>query len=250
MENMISAAIVTYCDGKRAVNAVKSILEHTKRYPVKFYIFDNASTDGTAEMFGEFENVTVKKLNKNIGFGAAHNMILNEDMGKYHFVINPDITVEGDVLSDIVDFLEQNNDIKMVMPQILNTDGSIQYLPKEVPTFKRLFLGRLLKGVRDEFVWKNREIKTVTDVDFCTGCFFCINSETFKNVGGFDKRYFMYLEDADLTLRVKHEGRVVINPEISVKHLWERESAKSLKYLIIHTSSALKFLKRKGKILK
>ena len=64
----------------------------------------------------------------------------------------------------------------------------------------------------------------------------------FKSLGGFDQRFFMYLEDADLTLRAKKFGRVVINPQISVTHIWERESAKSVKYLFIHILSSLKFL--------
>ncbi len=140
--------------------------------------------------------------------------------------------------------MENNKDVVMMMPQILNTDGSVQYLPKEIPTFKRLFLGRFFKNVRKEYVWQGREINEVTDIDFCSGCFFVIRGEIFKKLGGFDQRYFMYLVDADLTLRAKKYGRTVINHEINVFHEWERTSAKSLKYLFIHTASALKFLNK------
>jgi GT2 family glycosyltransferase len=75
----------------------------------------------------------------------------------------------------------------------------------------------------------------------------CIKSDAFKSLGGFDERYFMYLEDVDLTLRAKKMGRAVINPNIAVTHSWERESAKKLKYLFIHLSSARKFLRRRRK---
>ena len=58
----------------------------------------------------------------------------------------------------------------------------------------------------------------------------------------------MYLEDADLTNRAKKYGRVVMNPDVSVTHIWERESAKKIKYLLIHIFSAIKFLlKSEGK---
>ena len=244
-----SGAIVTFNDGQKAVNACKSLIENTKRIPFSLYVFDNASADGTAKQISEISEVTVFENKENIGFGAAHNLALEQQIGKYHFVINPDITVDSDVISDMVDFMEKNPDIVMAMPQILFPDGSIQYLPKEVPTFKRLFLGRLFKKTRSEYVWQNRELTGVTDIDFCSGCFFCIRGEAFKKLGGFDKRYFMYLEDADLTLRAKKFGRTVINPEITVVHKWERSSAKSIKYLFIHTLSAFKFLLRKGKIL-
>ncbi len=245
MDNIsISASIVTYNDGETALKAVQSLLEYTKRYPLKVYVFDNASTDGTASALKEINapNVLITENKKNIGFGAAHNLCLKEDTGKYHFVINPDITVNSDVLSDMVDFLEQNRDTVMCMPKILNLDSTEQKLPKEKPTFKRLFFGRLSKKIRNEYVWAEKDITKPCDVDFCTGCFFAIRTEIFKELNGFDERFFMYLEDADLTLRAKKKGRVLMLPEFSVTHKWERTSAKSLKYLLIHISSCFKFL--------
>lgn len=243
----ISAAIVTYNCGDTAIDAIKSVLENTKKYPLEFYIFDNGSTDKTVKLLKEQDAISLVENGKNLGFGAAHNKILGNQMGKYHFVINPDIIVKSDVLSDMVDFMEQNPDIVMCMPKILNADGTEQKLPKQRPTFKTLFFGRLSQKIRNEYIWADRKITKVTDVDFCTGCFFCIRSEIFKKLGGFDKRFFMYLEDADLTSRAKKHGRVVMNPDISVTHIWERESAKKIKYLLIHIFSAIKFLlKREG----
>ena len=233
--------------------AVESINKNTVRYPLKIYVFDNSSSDGTVLKIRRSGLAKVIPLEKNKGFGAGHNEILNYDIGKYHFVVNPDITVEDDVISDMVDFMEQNPDIVMCMPKILNKDGSEQKLPKEIPTAKRLFLGRLapLGGpfmkIRSEYIWENRDITEPADINFCSGCFFCIRSEVFKKLNGFDERFFMYLEDADITLRAKKFGRVVIAPQFSVVHEWKRESTKSLKYLLIHTSSALKFLRKRKK---
>ena len=252
MENFLSAAIVTYNDIDKVRDAVLSIKENTKRYPLKLYIIDNGSTDGTADFFKDFD-VTVIENGKNIGFGAAHNKALNLSLGKYHFIINPDILVKSDVLSDMADFMDENPDVALSMPNILNGDGTVQYLPKEIPTARYLFLGRLarlggvFKKIREEYVWADREIKAPTKIDFCSGCFMCISSQVFKDLGGFDERYFMYLEDVDLTLRAKSFGKAVIIPKISVTHSWERESAKKLKYLFIHLSSARKFLRRRRK---
>ena len=247
-EILISASIVTYNDCEKAEKACKTIIENTNKYPMCLYIIDNASSDKTVEILSSVSGVNIIENDNNIGFGAAHNKVLQNPMGKYHFVINPDIKVDDDVLSKLVDFLEENEDIVMVMPRINNEDGTEQKLPKEIPTFKRLFLGRLAKlgrpfyNIREEYTWSQRDITEVTDIDFCSGCFFVIRTEVFRKLGGFDERYFMYLEDADLTLRAKKFGRVVINPKISVTHLWERESAKSLKYLVIHIVSSFKFL--------
>ena len=242
----VSASVVSYNDVARAPATCENIIKNTKKYPFAFYVVDNASTDGTVEALSRIDGVRLITNDKNVGFGAAHNKVLCEPLGKYHFVINPDITIDSDVIADMVDFFEKNPDVVMACPKILNTDGTEQKLPKEKPTFKRLFLGRLSKKVRSEYVWADREIKDVTDINFCTGCFFCIRSEVFKELGGFDKRYFMYLEDVDLCLKAKKYGRVVMLPQFSVTHAWERESAKSIKYLLIHIVSSFKFLFKWG----
>ena len=240
-ENAVSVSIVTYNDAARVANACGSIIENTKRIKPRVFIIDNGSVDGTVQSIEKFD-VTVIQNGSNIGFGAAHNKMLEAGMGKYHFIVNPDILLNSDVISDMVDFFEENPDVVMACPKILNPDGSEQKLPKYRPTFKRLFLGRLIRKVRNEYVWGERELVDPCDIDFCTGCFFCIRSDVFKKLGGFDERYFMYLEDADLTLCAKQYGRVVVVPQIAVTHLWERESAKSIKYLLIHIASSFKFL--------
>ena len=241
----ISAAVVTYNNGEEAEKTIRLILENTKKYPLKLYVIDNHSTDDTPALLKNIENICFIRTDKNIGFGAAHNIAIKEGLGKYHFVINPDIEIKSDVLSSLTDFMEQNTEVALSMPQILNTDGTIQYLPKKKPTFKRLFLGRLSSKIRDEYVMKGEIGENVTEIDFCSGCFMCVKGEVFKNLHGFDKRYFMYLEDVDLTLRAKRFGKTVIVPKIGVYHAWQRDSAKNLKLLFIHTKSAFKFLAKR-----
>lgn len=245
---LVSASIVTYNDISRVPHTVSSVIENTKGYPLKLYVIDNASTDGTADLIKKSGQATVIKNDKNFGFGAAHNIVLKQELGKYHFVINPDISLNDDVISDMVDYFESNPDVVMAMPKIINCDGTEQKLPKERPTFKRLFFGRLSKKIRSEYVWADKDITEPTEINFCTGCFFCIRGDMFKKLLGFDERYFMYLEDADLALKAKSKGRVMMLPQFSVTHAWERESSKSLKYLLIHIVSSFKFLfKWRGK---
>lgn len=238
----VSASVVTYNDGQRACETVKSIAENTKKYPLTLYVIDNASSDDTVSLIENLGYVSVIKNTENIGFGAAHNVVLGQPLGKYHFVINPDITLNSDVISDMTDYLETHPDAVMVTPKILNVDGTEQKLPKERPTFRRLFLGRLSSKIRSEYVRADENSTEPYDIDFCTGCFFGIRTDVFKKLLGFDQRYFMYLEDADLTLKAKSKGRVVFLPQFSVTHAWERESSKSLKYLAIHITSCFKFL--------
>ncbi len=246
----VSACVVTYNDKNQIAATVKSVAENTQKYPLNFYVIDNASTDGTADFVESLGQATVLRNTKNLGFGAAHNKVLTENMGKYHFVINPDISFNTDVLSDMVDFFESHPDVVMAMPRILNPDGSEQKLPKERPTFKRLYFGRFSNKIRSKYAWADKDITEPCEINFCTGCFFCIRTDIFKKLCGFDERYFMYLEDADLTLMAKRKGKVMMLPQLGVTHAWGRESSKSIKYLLIHIISSFKFLfKWRGKFL-
>ena len=249
-KSMLSASIVVYGGAQQAITTVNSVLDYTKKYPLSLYVIDNASPDDTAEKLSEISDIKLIKMKENVGFGAGHNVVLNENLGKYHAVINPDIILDGDVLSQLVDFMEENEDIAMVTPKILFENGDEQHLPKRNPTFKYLFLGRLsklggvFKKIRKEYTREDENLSVFTDIEFASGCFFLIKSEIFEKIGGFDKRYFMYMEDADLSREVKKYGRVVFAPCFCVKHLWKRESAKNLKFLILHLYSALKYLKK------
>ncbi len=249
-KGMLSASIVVYGGAQQAVLTINSVLENTKKYPLSLYVIDNASPDKICEKLSEISDIKLIKMKENVGFGAGHNAVLDKNLGKYHAVINPDIELDGDVLSKLVDIMEENDDIAMITPKILGEDGNEQHLPKRNPTFKYLFLGRLsrlggvFKKIRKEYTREEESFEKLTDIEFCTGCFFLIRSEIFAKVGGFDKRYFMYMEDADLSREVKKYGRVVFEPSLSVRHLWKRESAKKLKFLLLHLSSALKYLKK------
>ncbi len=250
MENktLVTASIVTYNDTGKAYNAVSSLKNNTKNCDLKVFIFDNASKIIDIRLNSEADAFI--RSEENLGFGAAHNKILQYEMGKYHAIVNPDITVDSDVLSALADVLDKNPDICMVTPKVMNTDGTEQKLPKRIPTMKYVFLGRLarlggyFKKVRDEYVRADENFCEITDIDFCSGCFFMIRSEVFREIGGFDERFFMYLEDADLTIRARRFGRVVYCPNISVEHLWERGSAKNLKLFVIHLISFFKFLRK------
>lgn len=249
-KKMLTAAIVTYNGEEQAVATVNSVLEHTKKYPLSLYVIDNASTDSTPEKIAEIRGVNLIQKEENLGFGGGHNAVLGEISSKYHAVINPDIELDSDVLAHLVDVMEQNSDIALIAPKIIGSDGNEQHLPKRHPTSKYLFLGRLsklggvFKKIRKEYTREEENLQGLTDIEFCSGCFFLIQTEIFKKIGGFDKRYFMYMEDADLSREVLKYGRVVFDSSVTVRHLWKRESAKSLKYLFIHLSSAFKYLKK------
>lgn len=241
----VSACIVTYNSADKIGAAVSSLKEHTKGIDCKLYVFDNGSVDNTKDVVLKNDPDAVFTENgENLGFGKANNLVIPLMDSKYHAIINPDIRLDSDVLTDICKYMDEHDDVVMATPKVLFPDGREQHLPKLRPRFIYLLARRtpFFKKKAVEYTMEDRVITEPLEIDQCSGCFAVIKSEVFKELKGFDERFFMYMEDADLTLRAKKYGKVMFLPQFKVIHEWERSSSKSLKYLMIHISSMFKFL--------
>jgi hypothetical protein len=213
------------------------------------YVVDNSTGPASAERLRElFPAIEVIRVQKNEGFGAAHNLVIKKTDSAYHAIINPDITVKSDVLGELGAFFDANPDIGIACPATFFPDGRPQLLPKKNPTFKYLAASRLPCGwaekARAHYTMEDEDLSRVRDVEFVTGCFMFARTGLLKRVGGFDERYFLYLEDADLTREIRKYARAVYVPSIKVTHNWNRKSAQSIKYFLIHIASVLKYMKK------
>lgn len=83
-------------------------------------------------------------------------------------------------------------------------------------------------------------------VPFGQGSFLVIRTELFKKLNGFDDRFFMYLEDADLCKRVNEISKLMYYPGASVVHRWEKGSHKNKKLLMYHIQSMRKYFEKWG----
>ena len=110
----LSACIVVYNGYDEALKAAQTVLRFTRRHPLTLYLVDNASPDGSGQKLeaalhsgllaaGEGQQVVVRCRTENGGFGTGHNMVLPELDSDYHFILNPDIQLTADTLSDLAD---------------------------------------------------------------------------------------------------------------------------------------------------
>lgn len=246
----ISGCIVTYNGGDEVVSCIESILSYTKNIDFTLYVSDNFSTDNTVELIRHhFPEVIVLENEKNGGFGYGHNQVIPLLNSDYHCVINPDIVVDSEVISNLVNYLQEHSQIGLITPKILNQDGTEQYLPKRNPKFSYVILSKFpgLKKFRREYTRQDEEFNQPTEVDFCTGCFFLTPTEVFKKMGGFDDHFYMYFEDGDLSRRVKKAGyEVVFHPLEQVYHHWHRENTKNIKGILRFLHSMIKYFVRWG----
>ncbi len=248
-----TGCIVTYNNADNIEKVVESILCHTEGIDFKLYICDNMSTDNTADIVeNKFPQVTVIRNKDNKGFGHGHNVVIDRLDSEYHFIINPDIYLTDDAVSEFIEYFDQHSEVVMAVPKLLFEDGSEQFTPKRIPTVRYMMGGRLerlgdpFKKWRYEYTMRNAPPSEPVECGFCSGCFICIRTEVFKKAGGFDERYFLYSEDADLTREAKKYGRTMYLPQIAVTHLWERAYMKSPKYFFIQLSSMFKYFAKWG----
>lgn len=242
----LSASIVTYNNSDEIQNVLEDLAKCLECGLDTLIVVDNNSTDETKDIIkSKYGWVQLIESNKNLGYGAGHNLAIKEVDSDFHLIINPDISIDSSNFRKIVDFC-QSEDFSIACPKVLNSDGSEQYLPKLNPKFLFILGGvfKPLQKYRDEYTMKNRNLNDITEVEFCTGCFTICNTKYLKKCGGYDERYFMYMEDADLTRTMKKFGKALYNPHIEVTHLWKRENRRSLKGITRWFSSYFKYSKK------
>jgi GT2 family glycosyltransferase len=253
MGKKLSACVVTYNSGDEIENVLQALLNSSVREQLDVYVVDNGSNDNTRTIIEEnFPEVNLIVMKENVGFGAGHNQAITKADSTYHLIVNPDITFGPSVIENLSKYMDENPDVVIVSPKILNHDGTEQYLPKLNPKIRYFIGGRFEKHVRVFAKWRaeytrsKEKITEPTDIEFCTGCFMFTRTSTLKQVKGFDERYFLHFEDADLARTMKQKGRVVFHPSYEVNHLWKRDNVKSTKVFLIALQSMFKYFRKWG----
>jgi len=255
--SQLNVSIVLYQNSlvqlKRAINSVLST-----KLDVKLYLIDNSPADSLKILSELNPRIVYIFNNANLGFGKAHNIAIKETLKEgvpFHLIMNPDIYFDKGVLEELYSFMEENKDIGLVMPKVLYPDGRIQYLCKLLPTPFDLFGRRFLnKGPLKKYIEKRNEIyelrftgyNKIMEVPYLSGCFMFIRTEVLKKVGLFDEKFFMYLEDTDLSRRIHRVVKTIYYPYVHIYHEHQKGSYKNLKLLKIHIESAIKYFNKWG----
>jgi GT2 family glycosyltransferase len=85
-----------------------------------------------------------------------------------------------------------------------------------------------------------------SDVPILSGCFMLVRRANLERVGGFDERFFLYLEDYDLCNRLRQTGRLVYLPTVAIHHHHGRHSYRRIKPLLLHLRSAQQYFGKWG----
>lgn len=247
----ITVSIVTYNSADEIDILMKSLQSSSSFDEMTVFVVDNASKDNTVRHIKEeYPWVRVIESKENLGFGAGHNLVINNIQSDFHLIVNPDICITENAIKDSIYYLQEHTDISVLTPYVMNVDGTQQFLPKKNPSMKYMIGGMFenkfafCKKLREEYTLQDKHIITPIDVEFCTGAFMVTRTASLHRVGGFDERYFLHFEDADLTRELRKVGRAVYNPDIKVTHKWHRENKKINKSFWVALKSMFIYMKK------
>lgn len=175
------------------------------------------------------------------GFAANHNAAFRHARAEYFCVLNPDIRLAQDPFPALIAQLADPK-VGVVSPLILNPSGEIEDSARRFPTLFTILKKALLR--RRDLGYEITGAPLFPD--WIAGMFMVFRAGVFKALGGFDERYFLYYEDVDLCLRLRHAGYgVVLLPQVSAIHDARRRSHRNPHYLLIHATSLLRYLYRR-----
>lgn len=256
----ITIGIVTYNNAAVIGETLNSLAEaHGGDESIAVIVWDNMSTDDTVSIVREIAEraprMQVVEGTDNPGFGIAHNRILTQVESEFHVICNPDILVSRQAIGRCIEFLEQNSRIGLVSPRMTYRDGSHQRSTRRNPTVLDLALRRLVPARFRSFFASRIDYYEMADlgyeapfdVPFATGSFMVCRTSALRAVGGFDDRYFLYFEDADLSRSLQRAGwRTVYFPGATVVHGWERSAHKSLRMAFVLLQNGVRYFNKWG----
>ena len=247
----ISCAVVSYHNPPEQIADVLNSV--TAAQGVALTLIDNSRTDELSDVARRFSARYIHRPD-NPGFGAAHNIAIAEALAgdaMYHIVVNPDVHFGPEVIPALRAYMDAHPDIGLLMPDIRYPDGSRQHLCKLLPHPGDLFLRRFfpvlyrLSGRLDAYEMR-AGYDRVMEVPALSGCFMFLRTSVLKRTGGFDDRFFMYLEDVDLSRRIGRVARTVYYPSVSITHAYQKGSYKSSALLSRHIRSAIRYFNKWG----
>lgn len=248
----ITASIVTYCNEPTILmNAVSSFLD--TELNVRLFISDN-SPDQTLKEIIDDDRIEYVFNNENLGFGKGHNKIINLILfaTEFHLVLNPDVFFSKNVIPDLLSYLKSDSDVGLISPKILYPDQTVQHSCRLIPNPADMIIRRVpfLQNIFRERVENSEMLFTGYNkkmiVPFVLGAFQLFRTETFKKVGLFDERFFMYMEDLDMSRRVNNHYKVLFYPDVYIYHHYEKGSSKEKHLLKLHIASMIKYFKKWG----
>ena len=203
---VITASIVTYRSSAVIASCVNALFRSTRR-PLELVVFDNASGDGTVDRLAPYsERIRLIRSHRNVGFGRGHNTALFRAREGYFLLLNPDVELTPGSLDLLAAHLDAHPECGAVAPRL--AEGR----DRKLGGFALSYPGQRFLPV----AWNRLPGR----IAFLECACVLVRSEIFRRIGGFDRRYFLYAENLDLSLQIRRAGYTLeCLGDVIVRHL-------------------------------
>lgn len=260
----LSIIIISFKTKKLTKETIESVIRKTKGVSYEIIVADNASDDGSIEtlktLAKKYPFVRLILNHDNIGFGQGNNQGMKIARGRYLLLLNSDTVVKNNALGEMVVWMDAHPKVGIATCALKFPNGSIQGTGGYFPTLPRVLtwmtflddipgLGRLMKPFHPMHGLSPLDknvgfFKNKREMDWITGAFFLIRRQVFRDVGYFDKDYFMYVEEVDYCFRAKRAGwEIWYLPRWSIIHYGGASS--TAEFPLINEVKGLKTFYRK-----
>jgi GT2 family glycosyltransferase len=232
-------SLLNYNGKKNTLDCLESLRNIIiDNFKLTIVVVDNASTDGSQSAISNFQfsifNLKIILNKNNLGFAGGHNTVIEyalKNSADYVLILNNDTYVDNNFLIELLKTADKNNNAGIFVPKIYFAPGSEFHKDK----YSKNEIGKVLWYAGGKMDWKNiigqhrgvdevdkGQFNKTEETELATGCCMLIKKEVFEKIGGFDDKYFLYYEDADLSIRAKKKGFKIIYVPSSV--IWHKNA--------------------------
>jgi GT2 family glycosyltransferase len=255
----LSILVVSYNSRSETLACLASVLQYPPDCRFELIVLDNASPDASADAIAEaFPTVSLIRSQVNLGFAGGNNAAAAFARGRRLLLLNPDTLVNAASLTALWQFANACPDAKIWGGRTLFADGRLNPAScwAEITLWSLFCSTCALTWLAPRSVLLNPEAfggwqrDTVRAVDIVSGCFLLIDHSLWRQLDGFDPRFFMYAEEADLCLRARRFGaRPMVSPAATIIHLGgASEPSQVEKILKIHRGRITLMRKHWGRL--
>lgn len=215
---------------------LRSLDEVRSEASFEVIVIDNNSEDGSPDMVSSaFPWVRLFRMEHNLGFTGGHNYALSLRRAPHAFLLNSDTIVHPGALRTLLDFVDENPDVGIVGPKLLNPDGTLQFSCRRFPNpvaalFRNTIVGRLFPNNRftRQYLMSDWNHEVCRSVDWVSGAAFVATGPLMDRIGYMDPEYFMFCEDVDWCFRTWEAGfKVMYVPQAVITHAIGRSTDKA-----------------------
>lgn len=231
----ISIIVLNY----KGIENTLSCLDSLRRikngsFKIEIIVVDNGSGDGSKEALQNLRDIHLIALEKNLGYSGGNNVGIREAIkrgSQYILVLNNDTLVDSNLLTELINGVKKGD---IISPKIYFAKGFEFHKNR----YKKSDLGKVIWYAGGKIDWQNvvgvhagvdevdkGQFKKSMAIDYATGACMFIKSKIFEEIGFFDEKYFLYLEDMDFCVRAKKAGFSIIFEPTAI--IWHKNASAS-----------------------